>query len=139
MWRCCPRALCRAPRAAKSEDWPCARRISIARWTCWRARTMPLLQPDIREPAVTKPCADIRAWIVTELARALNVERTSIDAAAPLYTLGVDSLTAITLTGALAEWLGYEVPATLMWDHGSIDAIARALGDPRADAPPPGI
>src|SRR5579871_2207263 len=82
---------------------------------------------------------DIRDWIVAELARALKVDPKSIDVAAPLYSLGADSLTAITLTGGLAEWLQKDIPATLMWDHESIDAIAFALGDPGAVAPPPGV
>jgi len=96
-------------------------------------------KPSACESAAHRSCAEIRAWIVAELAQALKVDRSSIDACAPLYSLGVDSLTAITLTGALAEWLQFEVPATLMWDHGSIDAIAQTLGDPRAAAPPPGV
>lgn len=95
--------------------------------------------PNALRVPVQRSRTDVRAWIVAELARALKVAPSSIDARAPLYSLGVDSLTAITLTGALAEWLECEVPATLMWDHGCIDEIARALGEPSADAPPRGV
>jgi thioesterase domain-containing protein/acyl carrier protein len=92
-----------------------------------------------RGTAVGRSRADIGAWIGAELARALKVDPLSIDATAPLYMLGVDSLTAITLTGLLAEWLQRDIPVTLMWDHGSIDAIAQALADPAAIAPPFGV
>ncbi len=100
---------------------------------------MSSVQAESRGTGMRRSCADIRAWIGTELARALKVDPLSIDAIAPLYMLGVDSLTAITLTGLLAEWLQRDIPVTLMWDYGSIDAIAQALADPAATAPPPGV
>lgn len=89
------------------------------------------------EQVATAPgrcAADIRNWIVNELARSLNVEPSSIDSAAPLDTLGVDSLAAIGMTGGLAGWLKRDLPTTLMWDYASIDAIAAGLADPQAQA-----
>jgi thioesterase domain-containing protein/acyl carrier protein len=77
--------------------------------------------------------AEIRTWIVAELSRSLKVDPLSIDTAAPLYCLGADSVTALSMTGALAEWLNRDLPATLMWDYTSIDAIAEALAP--ADVP----
>lgn len=104
------------------------------------------------QPAETSPHSaivtgrsadEIRAWIVSELARSLNVDPASIDPAAPLHSLGADSLAAIGMTGALAGWLNRDLPATLMWDYGSIDAIAEDLADrdapPTKAALPPGI
>jgi thioesterase domain-containing protein/acyl carrier protein len=82
---------------------------------------------------------DVRDWLVNKLAGTLKADPASIDVAAPLYSLGVDSLTAITLTGELAEWLHRDISATLMWDHGSIDAIAGALADAAAEKPLPGV
>jgi len=100
---------------------------------------MSSVQSDSRGSGVRRSRADIGAWIGAELARALKADPLSIDVTAPLYMLGVDSLTAITLTGLLAEWLQRDIPVTLMWDHGSIDAIAQALADPGATAPPSGV
>lgn len=77
----------------------------------------------------SRSVADIRVWIVTELSLALKVDPLSIDTAGALYSLGADSVTAIGITGALAGWLNRDLPATLMWDHPSIDAIAEALTD----------
>jgi len=72
---------------------------------------------------------DIRDWIVAELAKSMNVAASQIDAIAPLHSLGIDSLAAIGLSGGLASYLGRDVPATLMWDYESIDAIAHALAE----------
>ena len=81
-----------------------------------------------------RTAADVRAWIVGELARSLAVDASAIDTTAPLETLGVDSLAALGLTGGLAGWLDRDLPATLMWDYASIDAMADGLAD--APAPP---
>jgi thioesterase domain-containing protein/acyl carrier protein len=72
---------------------------------------------------------DIRDWIVAELGKSMNVVPSEIDATAPLHSLGIDSLAAIGLSGGLASYLGRDVPATLMWDYESIDAIAQALAE----------
>jgi thioesterase domain-containing protein/acyl carrier protein len=88
----------------------------------------------------SRTAAEIRTWIVTMLARILGVDPVSIDTAAPLHSLGASSLVAITMTGDLAQWLNRDLPATLMWDHPSIDALAAALST-RASQPiiPPGV
>ncbi len=78
---------------------------------------------------------DVRDYLVVELSKSLEVAATQIDPAASLHELGVDSLTAIGMAGGLATWLGRDVPATLMWDYRSINAIALALASvdvPRA-------
>jgi thioesterase domain-containing protein/acyl carrier protein len=101
---------------------------------------MPTLAPETAIPGVESPVAriarpaeEIRAWIVGELSRSLNVHPSTIDTSAPLDSLGVDSLAAIGMAGGLAGWLNRDLPATLMWDYPTIDAIAQGLGN--ADAP----
>jgi thioesterase domain-containing protein/acyl carrier protein len=81
-----------------------------------------------------RSAAEIRDWIIDELASLQHIERSSIDPGAALYSLGADSLMAFGITGGLADWLGRELPATLMWDYPSIDAIALALAQPDAAA-----
>jgi thioesterase domain-containing protein/acyl carrier protein len=90
--------------------------------------------PEFSKADTRRSAADIRAWIVGELASALKVDRRSIDSSAPLSSLGADSLIAMGITGALAEWLNCDVSATLMWDYPSIDAIAEALAGNDAPA-----
>jgi thioesterase domain-containing protein/acyl carrier protein len=98
--------------------------------------------PDFTTEKNSRSVADIRAWLVTELSRTLKVDPSSIDTAGALYSLGADSVTAIGITGALAGWLIRDLPATLMWDYPSIDAIAEALADsaePAVAAARPGM
>jgi thioesterase domain-containing protein/acyl carrier protein len=80
-------------------------------------------------PRTARSADDIRHWIINELARSLNIHPNHIDPAAPLDSLGIDSLAAIGMTGGLAAWLDRDLPATLIWDHPTINAIAEALAD----------
>lgn len=102
-----------------------------------------LAEPDRAAKRNVKSADDIRAWIVAELRRGLKDERAPLDSAAPLYSLGIDSMVAVVTTGALSQWLERDLPATLMWDHPSIDAIAEALSDATSGAEkasrPPGV
>ena len=56
---------------------------------------MPKASFEIESRAAEPSAADVRDWIVTEVATLLEVERSSIDPNAPLYSLGVDSLKAL--------------------------------------------
>ncbi len=93
--------------------------------------------PVFESPAarIARSAADIRGWIVDEIARSLNIDRSEVDTAAPLDRLGVDSLGAIGMTGGLAAYLDLDLPATLMWDYTSIDSLAEALADRDGPAP----
>jgi thioesterase domain-containing protein/acyl carrier protein len=95
---------------------------------------MPTESPKFVAREAEPSAADIRDWIVTELAKIQEVERWSIDPGAPLFSFAVDSIKALGLAGALAGWLDRELPATLMWDYPTIDAIAVALTNPEAAA-----
>ncbi|HEX3359089.1 MAG TPA: alpha/beta fold hydrolase, partial [Tepidisphaeraceae bacterium] len=96
---------------------------------------MPTLPSESPTTQIVRSADDIRTWIVGEVARSLNVDPATIDTAAPLHSLGVDSLGAIGMTGGLAGWLNRDLPASLMWDYASIDAMAEGLAD-RDTAPP---
>jgi acyl carrier protein len=62
-----------------------------------------------------------------------------IDTSRPIQELGADSLTVFTLTGALADWLQLDIPASLLWDHDSIDAAALALAAETPATLPTGV
>jgi len=55
------------------------------------------------ETSIARSAGDIRAWMIDELSRILQVNPSVIDTAAALYSLGVDSLGAIGMTGKMAE------------------------------------
>lgn len=98
---------------------------------------MSLMESKLPETHASRKACDIRDWIVAELAKSMNMAASQIDAFAPLHSLGIDSLAAIGLSGGLASYLGRDVPATLMWDYESIDAIAHALAEePKALSKP---
>src|SRR6476661_399190 len=84
--------------------------------------------------STARSASEIRCWIVNELAGSLKTTPEEIDAAAPLQSLGIDSLAALGMTGGLAGWLGRDLPATLLWDYPSIDAIAEGLAEREDEA-----
>ena len=52
---------------------------------------------------------------------------TEVAADTPLMAAGIDSLGATEIQRALGDSLSAELPATLLFDHPSIDGIALAL------------
>lgn len=76
----------------------------------------------------TRTEAEIREWLIAKIAERVGVAPDAIDPAKPFTVLGVDSTEAVVVSGELQEWLGRRVPPTIAWDHPSIDAVARHLG-----------
>lgn len=79
------------------------------------------------EPVSDQSRAGITAWLVQALARTLHTSSSAIDPSRPFANLGVDSLAATRLAGALQEWLGRPVSPTLVYDYPTIDALAAHL------------
>jgi acyl carrier protein len=71
----------------------------------------------------------IQEWIIARLAQTIGVELHQIDPRLPLTRFGLDSLAAFNLTGDLADWLGRDLPATLLWDHQTIASLSQHLAD----------
>lgn len=61
--------------------------------------------------------AEIESWLLHRLAQELEQEDGSIDPTARFASYGLDSMSALVLTGELEDWLGMELPSTLVWDH----------------------
>jgi thioesterase domain-containing protein/acyl carrier protein len=98
---------------------------------------------DAVAPATARSAAQIRDWIINEVAQSLRVDPSKIDPHAPMDSLGVSSLAAIGMAGGLTGYLNADLPATLLWDYPSIDALASALAQLAAPAAaramPPGV
>jgi acyl carrier protein len=77
------------------------------------------------QPAGFHDASEVEAWLIAELARRLRVSPETLDAKQPLASLGLDSRTAIALSGDLEKIIGRELSPTLAWDHPTIEAIAR--------------
>jgi len=90
-----------------------------------------------RAPATSPPGRDnragrneIRAWLIAHLAQVTRRDPQEIDPSRPFESYGLDSLQSVALSGDLAEWLGRELPPTLVWEYPTIDAMAEGLASP---------
>jgi acyl transferase domain-containing protein/acyl carrier protein/NADP-dependent 3-hydroxy acid dehydrogenase YdfG len=82
---------------------------------------------------------DVRNWLREELARAAGVAEEEYDPAERFRHYGIDSVTATAVIGRLATRLGRDLPATLAWEHPTLDAlVAHVESSPNAaPAAPP--
>ena len=71
--------------------------------------------------------AAIRAWWVERLAERLRLDPRRIDVREPFSSFGLDSAQAVGLTGELEQWLGRPLPSTLLYEHPTIESLARYL------------
>ncbi len=70
---------------------------------------------------------DIQEWLESYLAKTLNLDLDEIDIMKPFDGYGLDSSTAITMTGDLEKWLGIEIDPTLAYDYPTIKSLAKEL------------
>lgn len=76
---------------------------------------------------------EIRNWLIAKLAQHLKVDAQRIDVRQPFASFGLDSMTAVCITGELEEWLGRTLPHTLAYDYPTIEALGEHLaGRPAA-------
>ena len=71
--------------------------------------------------------AEIQAWTVAYLANLLEVTPEEVDVTIPFDRYGLDSYAAISLTGDLQDWLGYDVDPTLLYDYPTIEGLVNYL------------
>lgn len=69
----------------------------------------------------------IQRWLRSKFGELLGVKAGEIDIQEPLSNYGLGSIQAVSLTGDLEDWLGLQLPPTLLWDYSSIDALAKHL------------
>ncbi|XYI03831.1 type I polyketide synthase [Sorangium sp. So ce1128] len=82
--------------------------------------------------------AEIEAVVRSEVAQALSLPSGGdLLADRPLRELGFDSLMAVELRSALSKRLGRPLPATLAFDHPTVQALSRYLLDKVRPAEPP--
>lgn len=78
--------------------------------------------------------AEIRAWLVAEVAGLVRASPDEIDPHEPFVAYGIGSAQALELAAKLEDWIGLSLTPTLIWDYPSIDSLARHLAGPRACA-----
>jgi len=69
----------------------------------------------------------VHARLVSLVARALDVAPESISISRPLRDYGFDSMSAVTLTADLEDWLGRPVDPALVTDYPTIESLAGFL------------
>jgi acyl carrier protein len=72
---------------------------------------------------------EITTWLIGRLAAHFEIDPAEIDVHEAFTNYGLDSRTAVGLSGELETWLGRQLPATLVWDYPSIDLLAKNLAD----------
>ncbi len=82
------------------------------------------LQSGDGETSKTAEVRALSAWIKRWMASEFQIEIAAIDEAARFSSFGMDSVAAMLLTGALEDWTGVDLPASLVWEHRSIRALA---------------
>ncbi len=89
------------------------------------AEAAPAATP-LRDPAV------VQEWLTARCAAMLGVSPETLPANADLAYFGMSSVTAMRLVGELEDWLKISLPQNLMWEHPTIEQIARFVADFKA-------
>ena|SRR5687767_9038189 len=76
-----------------------------------------------------RTAAEIQDWAALKLSEALGVTPAEIDVHESLDNYGMGSIQAVSFVGDLEEWLGGDLPATLLWDYPTLAALAAHLAE----------
>ncbi len=96
-------------------------------------------RPSAAPAAAARSAAEVEAWLVASLSRLLKTDPRHIDTREPFSSYGLDSLRATELSGALEAWLGRRVEPTAVYEHATVEALAKHLATgaaPASWAPP---
>ena len=78
-------------------------------------------------PSVSRSFDDIHRWLSERLSRQLGLPADQIDPSRPFVQYGLDSVSAVQITGELESFLGRSIPATLFYEAPNILAVAQSL------------
>lgn len=62
-------------------------------------------------------------WVTGMVANARQARPDEIDPEKPFVELGLDSMSAVSLSGDMEMLLGVDLPPTLLWEHPTISAL----------------
>jgi acyl carrier protein len=108
------------------------------------ARTIGELEPD-RQSDAPKPAVfvqrepltrEFRAWVISWLARHLQLPASKIETGRSFADHGLDSVAAVELAKALSDKLGQPLDETLLWNFSTIDALVDHLVGKFREGPP---
>lgn len=70
---------------------------------------------------------EIGDWLAEYVGELLTVPVSDIDRDATFDSFGIDSATAIGITGELQEWLGISIDPDVAYEHPTIRSLGRHL------------
>lgn len=76
---------------------------------------------------VVRTRAEIREWLVVNIAGVLAIDPSAIDTSRQLFEYGLDSMQSISLSGDLGKWLEMEIEPTALWAYPTIDSLSGYL------------
>ncbi|MFG2087065.1 SDR family NAD(P)-dependent oxidoreductase [Spirillospora sp. NPDC048824] len=79
----------------------------------------------------------IRRHLIEQIARRSRITVTEIDPDRPLEEFGLASRDAVAIAGELEQMLGRSLPATLVWEHPTINKLSLALAGGAAETTRP--
>jgi acyl carrier protein len=69
----------------------------------------------------------VRGWLVTELASMVKISEAEVDTAKPFDAYGLDSRTAVQVSGKLEKVVERRLSPAILFDHETIDDLADFL------------
>lgn len=69
----------------------------------------------------------LRGWLIGELARRLNCPQSDVDTAKSFDAYGLDSRTAVQVSGALEKVVERRLSPAILFEHETIDDLAAYL------------
>lgn len=72
---------------------------------------------------------EIQEWIVNYVADLLGVDAEEIDPNIPFERYGLDSASAVGMTGDIENWLERKIDPTLLYDYPTVAAFSKHLSD----------
>ncbi|MEU8389532.1 acyl carrier protein [Micromonospora sp. NPDC048843] len=85
---------------------------------------------NVPAPASEQSPDELRTWLIDRVAVYVERPADAIDPTVPLGEYGLDSVLALAMASDIEDHLKITVDATVLWDHPTIDELARVLTTP---------
>lgn len=103
---------------------------AVASWSLSPDTAMAVVGPQpvpVDKPVAFASRSELEQRLGQELARRLNVPAASLDLGQPFAQYGLQSVDMVGIVGDLEQWLGRTLPATLLWEYPTVEALADFL------------
>ena len=106
----------------------------VAEWRDQSGST-PVEEQNAQSLSIDAGSREIADWLAARIARLVGASAESIDRDRPFAAFGLGSVQAVALAGELEERLYRSLPATLVYDHPTIESLARHLAGEAGGTP----